>query len=165
MSIIQSLITSGSDANLQNQEGTSPLIRAVQCQNLEVVECLLGNGVDIHAQTGEGKSALTFAVEITNKDIVTVLLRYHSDVNISDNQGQTILWKAVIQGDLDIVTNLLAHGANFDISFRGKTLLDLAKEMGHVEISKLLYEKQRTIVKFCKTLGWVTSLYSKISDV
>jgi hypothetical protein len=165
MSIIQSLITSGSDVNLQNHEGISPLIRAVQCQNLEVVVCLLGNGVDINVKTREGKSALTFAVDITNKDIVTVLLRYHSDVNISDNQGQTILWKAVIQGDIDIVTNLLEHGANFEISFRGKTLLDLAKEMGHVEISKLLAEKQTTFVKCCKTLGWVISLYSKISDV
>jgi ankyrin repeat protein len=63
------------------------------------------------------------------------------------------------------VTNLIENGANFDISFCGKTLLDLAKEMGHVEISKLLAEKQRTFVKFCKALGWVISLYSKISDV
>lgn len=164
MCIIQSLITSGSDVNLQNREGISPLIRAVQCENLEVV-CLLGYIVDVHAQTREGKSALTFAVDITNKDIVTALLRYHSDVNISDNQGQTILWKAVIQGDIDIVTSLLDNGAKFDISLHGKTLLDLAKDMGHVEISKLLDEKQRIFVKICKTLGWVTSIYSKISDV
>ncbi|WP_264731891.1 ankyrin repeat domain-containing protein [Wolbachia endosymbiont (group A) of Sphaerophoria taeniata] len=70
------------------------------------------------------------------------LLSKGADVDVKDNNGITPLYFAVCNGNLEIVKLLVKNGANFNITYRNSTVLNLAKS------SKT--EKREEVIKFFK---------------
>ena len=58
---VKNYIDSGYDLNIQNDNGHTPLNRAVEYNNIEIVKLLLNAGADIDKQNNYGYTALIWA--------------------------------------------------------------------------------------------------------
>ena len=68
---VKALIEAGADVNAKNEEGKTPLHRAVFWENLETVEALLKAGAKVKARDEGGWTPL----DLTNNDAIKALLR------------------------------------------------------------------------------------------
>jgi len=62
--------------NTKNKDGNSPLVDAIQANNLTVVKLLTENGADVHIKNNEGNSSLEYAVHAENYEIANYLYNY-----------------------------------------------------------------------------------------
>jgi uncharacterized protein len=67
------LITKKANINLADANGMSPLIYAVQFQNIEIIELLLKNNVDKSHKDKQGKTAFEHATFSGNEKIINLL--------------------------------------------------------------------------------------------
>lgn len=78
--LIGMLLTKGSDFNVKDKEGNSPLHNAIrisfQSDNFEVVELLIKSGVDVNAKNNKYESPLKCAILGKDKKMVDLLRRY-----------------------------------------------------------------------------------------
>jgi Ankyrin repeats (3 copies) len=74
---------------------------------------------------------------------VTSLLDKGADVNAKFRYGQTALFKAAERGQAEVVKVLLARGADVTVkdTFYGATARTWAMNGGHIEVVRLLFEK------------------------
>ncbi len=143
---IRSLISSGADVNLKDNEGWSALMFAVRYQNnVEIVKLLLDNGADIYATNRYGSSPLLLSACYTaNPEILkTVLASYGGSENdifksfilaITSNSGNYASQLAKLQVFID-------RGISMNRFYEGKTPLMYACEYaGTTKIIKLLLD-------------------------
>ncbi|OAL25983.1 hypothetical protein AYO22_04610 [Fonsecaea multimorphosa] len=133
------LLRRGADVNAMDDEGTTPLMRAVAGQQMELVEYLLSCGADPQHKQNDGETALIWAAATGDSKMVQTLLRYGADVASRDSKGMTPLHHGCVAGDRSTVIALLQHHA--DIQARdemGLTPLHRAAMVGHVEIVEAL---------------------------
>lgn len=93
-SLVSQLIANGYDPNAIQQKGwvkISPLIFAVQKENVVIVNLLIKKGANIDWQDGFKTTALMYAAASGNEQIVKTLLEKGADVTLSDNQGNDAL--------------------------------------------------------------------------
>jgi len=83
------------------------------------------------------------AVRKGDATAVTSLLDKGADVNAKFRYGQTALFKAAERGHTEVVKVLLARGADVTVkdSFYGATARTWAMDHDHIEIVRLLFEK------------------------
>lgn len=134
------LISIESDINLQDINGTTPLIAATLSNQTLLVEYLLQKGADVNVLTTLKKqNALMIASWEGYYEIVQLLLSMRSLVDTKDSNGCTALILAIYKGYQSIVELLIKNNA--DIEVRDKLLttpLIYAAGKGHVTITKLL---------------------------
>jgi len=71
LKLVKSLIgMKGVTINLQDEDGATPLLEAVEIGAVSIVSFLLKNGVDINLKNNEGKTAQQLAEEKGNKEII-----------------------------------------------------------------------------------------------
>ncbi len=68
------LLEWGADANSQDDFGMTPLMRAVQLGNLQMVKWLVDNGVSLNVKDVQGETALSLATSNEKKDIFELLI-------------------------------------------------------------------------------------------
>lgn len=96
--------------NSKNIDGSTPLIRAADTNNVEAVKILLEKKVKIDATNDVG-TALAYAAHKGHKEIVSLLIQANADVNkVSDSLGMTALKLAQQGGHAEIVEMLKAAG-------------------------------------------------------
>ena len=111
------------------REDVTPLLRAAQMNDLELVECLLEYGANVEARDDSGATPLHAAVvdwhgQTPVGRIVDLLLERRSDINARDEDGKTPLVHAIRnakigrESDLQGLELLLERGA--DINARDK---------------------------------------------
>lgn len=129
--------------------GRTPLMRAADKGNIDVIRILIENGADVNTQTQTGYTALMMAAGSGKVQAVDFLLKAKANPNIQNNSGATALMRA-IDGEGDsaqiktIVKLLLKAGADINLHDKeGKTALDYAKENFNEEIVKLLQRAAR----------------------
>lgn len=83
--------------NISNFDGATPLTRAAQRNNLEIVNILITNGADINAVELGSNTALTHAIRNENIEMVTILLDAGSDPNYINTFNASILFLQLIQ--------------------------------------------------------------------
>lgn len=105
------MITAGFDINARKSDGTTPLIRAIECGNRLIAELLLEKKADINAQNEDGNSALHTAILNCNLMMLAELLSKGAEVNVKNKHGKTPLDLAVINKNLAAVEMLKSHGA------------------------------------------------------
>ncbi|KAG9404668.1 hypothetical protein AC1031_004873 [Aphanomyces cochlioides] len=88
--ILKLLLASGADVNIVNENGETPLMSAIQAENIQNVEALIQGGANIHHQSHEGKTVLHFATS-ENVEILDLLFRAGADIDVKDNDGNYVL--------------------------------------------------------------------------
>jgi len=142
-SVVQLLVAAGVDVNQVNPiTGNASLLLAVFKGHAAVVEKLLAaksvnvNQVDPRSET----FPLMLAVQQGHTAVVKLLLTASgvrvNQVNPSD--GGFALLLAMQQGNAEMVRLLLTHGANRTMTWRGKSVLEIAIEMGRAEVTGVL---------------------------
>lgn len=71
--IAKKLIRSKAEINIQNEEGLTALMFAVQGNHLELANLLIKEGAEKNLQNKYGKTALDFAKQNENKEMIRVL--------------------------------------------------------------------------------------------
>jgi ankyrin repeat protein len=79
------------EINVQDIEGDTPLMWAIEYENLLAAELLLDQGVDPNVQNHAGRSALHWAVEKSNLELVQLLLTHKVNPHLKDEQQKTAL--------------------------------------------------------------------------
>ena len=76
ISIIEFLLGLGSNPNVKNIYGKSPLFTAIHLKNESAVELLLEHDSDVNSHDSRGTTPLEIAKVINNKKILELLVKY-----------------------------------------------------------------------------------------
>eukprot|EP01069_Polyplicarium_translucidae_P001548 Polyplicarium_translucidae@DN1709_c0_g1_i1.p1 len=117
--------------NATNEDGMSPLHRAAQNGNTEVIKFLIDNNANPRVTSKSGETPLHVAAFHRNKDAMAALLKTAAkeDINSQDKQhGMTPVHVAVYRGSPAIADMLLTAGADPTIPDKyGQNALEMAK--------------------------------------
>ncbi len=109
---VRELADAGIDVNAKDDEGLSPLHRAVRNGETEVVETLIAAGADVNAKDNDGESPLHRAARSGETEVVETLIAAGADVNAKDNYGESPLHRAARNSETKVVETLIAAGAD-----------------------------------------------------
>ena len=116
--LVEKLLKTGADANLQDENNLTPLHVALRKKWLELARILLEHGANPNAMDDRGQSALQLLLKPTNydptshDDLIELLLECGANVNAQDEKGVTPLHLASRMGWFTIGQKLLDHGGN-----------------------------------------------------
>lgn len=167
--IFKLLIDGGSDANVKDSDGCTPLQLAMTGGNLPAAEELLKAGADI--ATGEEDEdsliwkakPLIYCTRANYLEGVRLLLEYKADVNCIWRR-RTPLCIAVQEQNLEICRLLLEHGANPNHNVDGlDMLLLLAVGRPNLEIVKLLIDYGADIEQEDSDDSWRSTALSRVA--
>ncbi|GEM_PF-4016535 len=111
----------GGDSGIQDflKSNPSPLIAAVQLEDLQVLKSCIEKGYPLEAQDESLNTALMHAVRLERVDMVECLLSYSVDrapylVNIPNKEWRTPLMEAAMRGQVSILKLLVLHGGKVE---------------------------------------------------
>ncbi len=134
--------------NLQDKDGNTALLKAVEQTNESVVDTLITRGSDISIANNTGITPLIMAVTKQHEALVTKLLvadekseKPFATVEMEDTKGNKALTYAIIKQSSTLVKLLLgAHANAVKPDTIGVTPLMLAAESGDESIAVMLIE-------------------------
>ena len=134
------MLRQGADANLAQNDGTTPLHWAVYQIDPDLVEALLAKGANPDARNLFGSTPLAEAVSAGNAAVVTMLLEAGADANAANLDGETALMLAARAGSVEIAEQLLEHGADVNAreGWRDQTALMWAADGANAPLTQLL---------------------------
>lgn len=115
VSLIELLLTAGSDPNVSIEHGDTALVLAVQNHSLDIADMLLRNGANVNQMSPyQTTDPLQRACYDGNSEMVDLLLSHGADVNgRTGNFGFGLALVAAAANDnLKIIQRLLASGAD-----------------------------------------------------
>lgn len=86
LDMVELLVENGADVNIRDG---SPLVKAIEMDNIRFVKYLLSVGADPNIQDYDGNTALHIAVIDDNIKIIKLLLQYGADSDIQNKRGET----------------------------------------------------------------------------
>ena len=137
--ILQTLVKQGADINVQNQNGTTPLISAAKNQQGGALSILLSNGAAVELTDHGGYTAMCYAA--WRGLLINTLLEHKANVNVKSSFGFTPLLLATEEGHCNVVLELLEHGADINGYNRYRnTALHYAVNSGNTEMVAILLD-------------------------
>jgi ankyrin repeat protein len=137
--LVKVLLERGTDANVRNASGATPLHDAALKGQTEVARVLVEHGADVKAKNTFGATPLHDAALGGNPGIVDLLLGKGAEVNARDDSGATPLYQAAAWGRLEVVDVLLRKGADVGIRNRENlSPMEAAIANGHDAIAARL---------------------------
>lgn len=141
------LLTKNVNVNAANNDGETPLTRAVNLENVEILKALLAKGADPNRSDMFGNTPVILAYEKGNAEMEKVLPA--TSLKVKPEALNAFLRAAIAKKDEAKVKELLTAGADpnheYPIDFAHKsikqTVLILAATMGHKGIVQLLLDK------------------------
>jgi uncharacterized protein len=142
------LLLSSIDVNLQNDDGESSLMRAINLGDTEMVKLLLARGADPNASDILGHTAFVFAYEKGIPEIER-LIEATAPQRQTPQTINAFLQAAISKGDAARVREVLSKGADanyeysigYDHKSIKRTVLILAAQSGNVTIVQMLLDK------------------------
>ena len=139
------LLEQGANINIQNEEGTTLLMKAIVRNNLKMVKFLISKGANLVITDKFGHDALDWALISGNLEAAVYLVENNVDLNRKNKKGYTRLCASVLMGNTPSVYFLLNNGADVTKkSDNGLTPLRAAKQYNYMHIAKILNEKKST---------------------
>jgi ankyrin repeat protein len=89
--VARALLQAGADVNAADKDGGTPLHKATQLGDVELVGMLLTAGANVNARTKTGRTALITASTWNYPECTTALLAAGADTEISMQDGSTAL--------------------------------------------------------------------------
>ncbi len=144
------LLDAGADANIQDDDGITPIFKASEQGYVKVVALLLAHQADPNLYDNIGRTPLMIASRNGYQNIVETLVEHDADVNAIEQLepnshrdisigGMTALIYASRGGHAGITEFLLKNGADPRLSSNtGETALGVAKQHGFSKIERLL---------------------------
>ena len=133
---VRELIAKGANVNVKDNEGKTPLVRAVTNQHKAVVKALLELKANVDQGDRAGVTPLMFASKMGSVEIVQLLLDGGANVNKTDNDLQTALMKTL---NVHVASRLIKKGANVNAQDRdGGTALMEAVSFDKFKLAELL---------------------------
>lgn len=142
---VERLLTDAISADVRDLLGRTPLMYAMEAENIAVIKTLLDRGqADANVADFWGGTALTYAR--SKSAIVLLMSSSNHCIDAKDMYGRTQLSYAAAQGDLECVTYMIDQlGADPDTrDLMGRTPLSYAAEKGELEILRLLINSCET---------------------
>jgi ankyrin repeat protein len=110
--VVELLLESGSQIEAVDDNGNTPLIKAVGDESrLQIAKQLLKRGANIDAKNNHGVTPLLVAVQSGSEKMVQLLLQRRPDIEARSKDGETALLIAAKGGFAAIAQALLASGA------------------------------------------------------
>jgi ankyrin repeat protein len=128
---IKEVLNENIDINIKNEDGVTPLMKAVKYNNsLEVVNFLLDEGADANITNSRGKTPLMYAAEYNNNpEIIKVLLKNGADVKVKGVNEAPLALFAAENENLEVVKTLVGEGMETNVNdYHYNTALMLAAE-------------------------------------
>lgn len=126
----------GADVNARDSHNSTPLHKALEGQNLNILQLLLSHGADGNAIDYFGFSPLHKALRSRKFDVVEPLIKSGADVNVRDGYNSTPLHLVSFEGSLDVARLLIEHGA--DVDDENHTPFSIASARGHRKLARFL---------------------------
>ena len=132
---IEALIKAGTDVNIKDDAGNTPLMRVIERGHKECIPPLLAAGADVNP-------ALMVAIKEGNDETFDQLIKAGADVNFVNNTSETALLTAAVMGNVRAAKRLLEANCRINITTRVAdealmTRLNFRAEHGN--IVKLLF--------------------------
>ncbi len=136
------LLEAGADVNVQNRDGETALMLAIENGDQEAVRKLIEAGADVNVQNSWDKTALILAAKKGDRWSLQKLIEAGADVNVQNRDGETALMLAVKRGDQEAVRKLIEAGADVNVQDRsGNTALMMVAKNGDQEAVQKLIEE------------------------
>jgi ankyrin repeat protein len=133
LDIVNLLIQMGVDINMEFEDGSTPLKRALTSVSKEIVRLLISAGVDLARD-----NFMYWAVHEDSLESVLMLIEANADPNII-SYGLSPLMIAVSRRNFQITKRLLEVGVFLDLKDNlGRSALTIAKEINCNDIAQLL---------------------------
>ena len=118
--MFEHILESGVDINMRSQkQRLTPLMIAVQAQNMEAIDFILANGGGINDTDAFQNSCLHKAVAAGDIPILQTLAEQGADINAQNRNGTTPLISAAKNLHGGALTILLSHGASVELTDHG----------------------------------------------
>lgn len=149
LNMLKLLTDLGVESKVQNHKnsqnnGDTLLMKAVRSGNEDAVIESIGMSKDINATNEENLTALHYATKYGYENIVSILLNCGADMN--SEAGFETLSLAIIHGNYQIVKHMLEYYNDVNKSYSEEySLLMLASQNGHLNITSLLIEKKANV--------------------
>eukprot|EP00435_Cladocopium_sp_Y103_P027180 s2143_g6.t1 len=138
------LLKSNANVNIENEEGLTPLLLAIQFDEdwqykyIETCRILIEGRADVNSRY-DGETPLLIAAENSSYRIMYYLLEAQADVNAVNRDRQTPLHVVTLHCDLEGVKMLLDYSASLEATdARGKTPHMIAWEWNSMKLLKYL---------------------------
>lgn len=109
--IVETLLENGEDLEMEDALGRTPLILAIEVQNLEMVTRLLDYWPDLVESQTECFAMLRAACARQSWRSLELLLSLGIDINTVDENGLTVMGHEELRGGSDIIGILASYGA------------------------------------------------------
>jgi len=128
---------------VETQEATEQLFRAVNNANVDMAQRLLGQGADPNGLNESGDTGLILATRRKSLPLVRILLEKGADPNLRKNGDKTPLIIAAEEGNAEMVRILVDKGADPNLREKmfGMTALMFAADRGYSQIVQILLTK------------------------
>lgn len=143
--IIDLLMASGSQVDVQNYWGRTPCMEAVCYNRREAVALLIRANCDLNRREFKtGDTALHIAIRRNYTSVVRLLLAAGSRYDIYNHQRETAAYDAVVSNKIEIIQAMIEHNCDLEVPGKYysdgvyKSLFQIAAEKGHFETCRLL---------------------------
>jgi len=139
--LVKALLDAGARTEDSSDRHRTPLMKAVNMDELRTVQLLLDHGANPLAKDDDGRHPIHF-MERDDPDALTIadlLIKSGEDVNVTDNTGNTPLMNISGSENIPTVRYLIAHNANVNQRNEGgNTALTIAESEEEKETIRLL---------------------------
>lgn len=138
-----SLINKGSNLELKDENGLTPLFYSIKENHVELVKALINKGVNINSLDTNGNTPLNFAIENGKEAIANHLIDFGAEANIKNNVGHDTIALSILNNYNELTEKLIKKGVSiYNRYLNGKTLLHLACENDNMNAVKYLLNKK-----------------------
>lgn len=126
ISIIKLLLYNNININIKDNNGHSPLYKAIKYCNINVINFLIDNEADINIKDKNGDTPFNIACTENNLNVVKLLLSKGYNINTLNYFNQNILFNLRYDSYFDLVVFLLQNGIDINIkNIDNKQIFDL----------------------------------------
>ncbi|CAL8272787.1 unnamed protein product [Merluccius merluccius] len=152
LSCVLSLLEAGADPDICGKSKDTPLYKACERENTDMVSLLVSFGATVNQRCAQGWTALHEAVSLDNTELCDKLLKAGAALNPPNTYSITPLIVAAQQGRLTALGYLLGKGADVNMeTCDGVTALHEASKHGHKEVAAMLLKRNADANKHCNS--------------